>query len=110
MPLTTRSIVGAGGLLLSLIAGGGIASAAPDVSALSNSTCTYPQVMAALNAQSPDAATELSASPMATAWLQRLVASPPDERQQMVAEVEAVPALQQYTGLISQVTNTCNNY
>ena len=51
MPLTTRSIVGAGGLLLSLIAGGGIASAAPDVSALSNSTCTYPQVMAALNAQ-----------------------------------------------------------
>jgi hemophore-related protein len=110
MPLTTRLIFGSGGLLLSLIAGGGIASAAPDVSAIVNSTCTYPQVMAALNAQSPDAAIQLSASPAGTAWLQRLVASPPDQRQQMVAQVQRLPALQQYTGLISQVTNTCNSY
>jgi hemophore-related protein len=110
MRLTTSLIFGSGGLLLSLVAGGGIASAVPDVSSIVNSTCTYPQVMAALNAQSPDAANQLSASPAATAWLQRLVGSPPDQRQQMVAQVQRLPALQQYTGLISQVVNTCNNY
>ena len=110
MSLTTRLIFGSGGVLLSLIAGGGIASAAPDVNAIANSTCTYPQVMAALNAQAPDAANQLSASPMASAWLQRLVASPPDQRQQMVAQLQRMPALQQYTGLISQVTSTCSSY
>ena len=110
MPLTTRLMFGSGCVLLSLIAGGGIAAAAPDVNAIANSTCTYAQVMAALTAQSPDAANQLSASPVATAWLQRLVASPPDQRQQMIAQVQRMPALQQYTGLISQVTNTCNNY
>ena len=28
----------------------------------------------------------------------------------LVAQVQRMPALQQYTGLISQVTNTCNSY
>ena len=110
MPLTSRLTIGFGGLLLSLVVGGGIASAAPDVNAIVNSTCTYPQVMAALNAQSPDAANQLSSNPAATAWLQRLVASPPDQRQQMIAQVQSLPALQQYNGLISQVAHTCNNY
>ena len=101
---------GSGCVLLSLIAGGGIAAAAPDVNAIANSTCTYAQVMAALTAQSPDAANQLSSNPAATAWLQRLVASPPDQRQQMIAQVQSLPALQQYNGLISQVAHTCNNY
>ncbi len=108
--LSTRVVFGSGGLLLSLVTGGGIAAASPDVNALASSTCTYPQVMAALNAQSPEAANELSSSPMANAWLQELVASPPDKRVQMVADVQAMPALQQYTGLISQITATCANY
>ena len=110
MRLSTRVVFGSGGLLLSLVTGGGFAAASPDVNALANSTCTYPQVMAALNAQSPEAANELSSSPMANAWLQELVASPPDKRVQMVADVQAMPALQQYTGLISQITATCANY
>lgn len=110
MALTTRLIVGSGGLLLSLVAGGGIASAAPDVNEIVNSTCSYPQVMAALNAQSPDVANQISASSLATGWLQNLVASPPRQRQVMVAQVQFNPAFQPYTGLIDQVANTCNNY
>ena len=109
MSLTKTLIVGSGGLVW-LIAGGGIAAAAPDVSALTTTTCTYPQVIAALNAQSPQAANELSTNPLATAWLQQLVASPPDQRQQMVAQVQDMPALQEYTGLIPHVAETCSNY
>lgn len=108
--LTTRFAVGCGGVLAALIAGAGVASAAPDVNAIANSTCTYPQVMAALNAQSPDVASRFTASPVATAWLQQLVASTPDQRQVMIAQVQKMPAMQQYGGLISQVASTCSNY
>jgi len=110
MLLTTRVMLGSGGLVVSLIAGGGIAAAAPDVNALTTSTCTYPQVVAALQALSPAAANDLSASPMASNWLQQLVASPPEQRQQMVAQVQGMPALAEYAGLIPQVVGTCNNY
>jgi hemophore-related protein len=110
MPLTMRLVAGSCGLALSLLAGGGIASAEPDVTPIINSTCTYPQVMAALNAEDPGAAHQVSSNPVATAWLQQLVASGPDGRRQMVKQAQGVPAVQQYTGLISQVASTCNNY
>jgi hemophore-related protein len=110
MPFMTRVILGTGGLLLSLIAGGGIASAAPDVNAIVNSTCNYGQVMAALNAQSPDAANQLSANPLATAWLQQLIAAPPDQRRTMIQQAQGLPQVQQYSPLISQVASTCKNY
>jgi hemophore-related protein len=110
MRFTARLSLVSGGLLLSLITGGGIASAAPDVNAIVNSTCTYPQVMAALNAQNPDVANQVSSNPMATTWLQQLIASPPDGRRQMIAQAQGVPAVQQYAGLISQIANTCKNY
>jgi hemophore-related protein len=110
MPFMTRLAAGCCGLALSLIAGGGIASAVPDVTPIINSTCTYPQVMAALNAESPDAANQVSSNPIANAWLQQLIASPPEGRRQMVQQAQGVPALQQYTGLIFQVAGTCNNY
>ena len=71
---------------------------------------THPQVMAALNAENPDAANQVSSNPVATAWLQQLVASGPDGRRQMVKQAQAVPAVQQYTGLISKVASTCNNF
>ena len=103
-------LVGLGVVSAAMLAGGGTASAAPDLSAIANSTCSYPQVVAALNAQSPAAAQRLAASPMATSWLQQLVASPPDKRQQMLGDVQGLPALQQYTGLIAQVGTTCSNY
>jgi hemophore-related protein len=106
----TKLVVASGGLALSMITGAGIASASPDVGPIVNSTCTYPQVMAALNVENPDAANQLSSNPIANAWLQQLVASPPPQRRTMVQQAQGVPALQQYTGLIFQVANTCNNY
>ena len=110
MPLTMRLVAGSCGLALSFLAGGGIASAEPDVTPIINSTCTYPQVINALTAEDPAAAQQVTSNPVATAWLQQLVASGPDGRRQMVKQAQAVPAVQQYTGLISQVASTCNNY
>lgn len=92
------------------IAGAGTAAAAPDTSAIVNSQCTYPQVIAALNAQDPGAAAELTSSPLATGWLQSLVAAGPAQRQQMITQVQGLPRLQPYTGLINQVAYSCANY
>jgi hemophore-related protein len=110
MPLMPKLVAASGGLAMLLIAGGGTASATPDVSPIVNSTCTYPQVMAALNAKNPDVANQITANPLATAWLQQLIASPPDGRRQMIQQAQGVPAVQQYQGLIFQVAGTCNNF
>jgi hypothetical protein len=42
--------------------------------------------------------------------LQGLVAAPPDQRAQMIQQVQGAPALQPYMPVIYQVANTCNNY
>jgi hemophore-related protein len=105
-----KLLIGSAGLALLLSAGAGIASAQPDVGAIVDSTCTYPQVMAALNAQNPEVAGELNSSPMAVAWLQGFVAAPPDQRQRMVQQVQSAPGFEPYIPVIQQVANTCNNY
>jgi hemophore-related protein len=110
MTLTKKMAVGLGGVALALVAGSGIASAAPGDAAIVNSTCTYPQVMAALNAEDPVAAGQLQSSPVATAFLQDLINTPPSGRQAKINQVRAYPQAAQYSGLISQVANTCNNY
>jgi hemophore-related protein len=106
----TKLVVCFAGLALSLSAGAGIASAQPDVSAIVNSTCTYPQVMAALNDQNPGVASEVNANPIAAGWLQGLVAAPPDQRAQMVEQVQGNPDLQPYIPVIFQVAGSCNRY
>ena len=102
------------GLALSLTAGAGVAFADPDLGPVINTTCSYSQVMSALNAQSPAAAAQLSASPTAQAALRGFLASSPDERQQIIQELQSRPEsqryVQQYIGLVLQVANTCNNY
>src|SRR6267154_6264465 len=102
-----KLVVVAAGLAFSLSAGAGIASAGPDASAIVNSTCTYPQVMAALNDESPDVANELYANPLAVGWLQGLVGAPPDQRAQLMQQVQGMPGLQRYLGVIYQVAKTC---
>jgi hemophore-related protein len=106
MTWTTRLIVACGGLAAAVTAATGTAGAQPDVEAVVNSTCTYPQVMAALTDQDPKSA----ADPVVTGWVQQLIASPPDGRRVMVAQVQGLPTLQPYLGLIIQITHTCNNY
>ncbi len=109
MALKRTLIIGCSGLMMSLAVGSGIASAAPE-DAIVNSTCTYPQVMAALNAESPAAAQLVNENPMAAGWIQSLVAAPPDQRRAMIQQAQRMPAVQAYSGVISGVVNTCNNY
>ncbi|MDQ2638877.1 MAG: hemophore-related protein, partial [Actinomycetota bacterium] len=52
----TRLAVVVGGVALSLGAGVGVASAAPDLGPAINTTCSYPQLVAALEAQNPQVA------------------------------------------------------
>jgi hemophore-related protein len=106
----TKLVVCCLGFALSLSAGVGIASAQPDASAIVNSTCTYPQIIAALNDQNPDVAGELNANPLAGLWLQSLVASPPDQRAQMVQQMQDNPSLQPYIPVIFQVAGSCTKY
>jgi hemophore-related protein len=109
-----RLLAAVGALALLLIPGAGVASADPDLSPVINSTCNYSQVVSALNAQSPPAAAALSTSPTAQAVLRGFLASSPDQRQQIVEELESKPQsqpyFQQYVGAVLQVANTCNNF
>ena len=107
--LAARLAVAVGGLALSLATGAGVAFADPLDSAI-NTTCSYSQAVAALNAQSPAAAKQFNASPAAQAWMRTFFASPADQRQQMARQAQSVPGAQQYVGLVVQIANTCNNY
>jgi len=106
---STKLFVAIGGLALSLITGIGVASADPDLSPLISTTCSYSQAIAALNAQSPDAAAAFSASPVAQVWLRSFLAAPADQRQRMLQLLQGGRA-QQYLGAALQAANTCNNY
>ena len=109
-PSLTRLAVVVGSLALSLTAGAGIASADPDLGPIVNTTCTYPQAVAALNAQNPEAAAQFNASPATQSVLRQFLASPPSRRLQMAQQLESSPGAAQYIGVIQQIAATCNNY
>jgi hemophore-related protein len=109
MPSSTKLVVALGGLALSLTTGVGIASADPDLGPILNTTCSYPQVTAALNAQSPEVAAQLAADPQAQGMLNAFLASPMVLRQRLVQQVQGAVG-PQYVGAILQTANTCNNY
>ncbi|NTY59401.1 hemophore-related protein [Mycolicibacterium sphagni] len=102
----------------------GLASAQPDLSPLVNTTCSYQQVTAALTAQAPDLAAELSKYPPAQAKLQKFLAAPVDTRQKMVQQAFAAHPQwqdtidqkagtsqgQQAQSVLLAVAGTCNNY
>ncbi|ULN40965.1 hemophore-related protein [Mycolicibacterium crocinum] len=102
----------------------GLASAQPDLSPLVNTTCTYQQVMAALGAQAPDLAAELSKYPPAQAKLQKFLAAPIDTRQKLIQQALAshpqwqttidektgTSQGQQAQSVLLAVAGTCNNY
>jgi hemophore-related protein len=111
----TRLAAAVAGLALSLTAGVIVASADPDLDPVINTTCSYSQVVSALNAQTPAAAAQLNGSPSAQAALRGFLDSSPDQRQQIVQELRGkFPESQQYiplyAGFAAQVANTCNNY
>src|ERR1700722_5086395 len=105
-----RLAVAVCGLALSLTAGAGVASADPDLGPAINTTCSYSQVVSALNAQDPAAAANFNASPVVQGYLRQFLAAPPAQRQQMLRQALAVPGAAQQVGYVLQLANTCNNY
>jgi hemophore-related protein len=106
----TRLAAALGGAALALGAGAGVASADPDLGPIINTTCSYGQVMAALNAQSPASAQQLNASPIAQSYLRQFLASAPPQRAAMAAQIQAMPQAAPYFGIVQSVAGTCNNY
>lgn len=98
--------VAVGALAISLSAGAGVASADPRLDSAVNTTCSYSQVMGALNAQSPMA----GASPAVQQVLGQFLEAPRDQRQRMAEGIAAQPANQPYLGLLQSVFDTCNNF
>ncbi|MFI5509044.1 hemophore-related protein [Mycobacterium sp. NPDC051804] len=109
MRLKAKVLVASGGLLLSMAAGAGTASA-QDLAPLLNTTCSYSQVIGALTAQNPAAASQLTASPPTVAVVQQYLVSGPAERQQMLSRLQTMPGADQYIGLLLGVAASCNNF
>ncbi|WP_158249032.1 hemophore-related protein [Mycobacterium sp. ENV421] len=84
--------------------------------ALANTSCTYAQVTAALNAEAPALGKQLSGRPDMQANIQQFLAMSTDQRQQALAQQQAGnPQLNalifaQIGPQITQVANTCMNY
>lgn len=106
----TRLGVAVVGLTLSLTAGAGVASADPDLGPAVNTTCTYDQFAAALNAQDPMIAQYFNSSPKMQSGVRQFLAGSPSQRQQWAQQVASNPQSQPYLGVIRQAFNTCNNY
>jgi hemophore-related protein len=110
MRVTTKLAVCMGGLFLAAGAGAGVASAEPNIDALVNSTCTYPQVIAALQQQDPAVAGEITSDPMKSGYLQSLINQSPAQRRQSIQVFQGNPMVAQYTGTINAVAASCNSY
>lgn len=106
----TRLVVGLGGLALSLTAGAGIANAGPNLDSAINTTCTYPQLVSALDAQDPQVRMAFDQSPILQRGLREFIADPPAKRAKTAQDVANAPMFQPYLGTIEQAFNTCNNF
>jgi hemophore-related protein len=114
-----RSVLAAGSVAVALlIVPAASASADPMMEALATTTCSYAQISAAVNAQTPDLAAQLN-RPIIQANLQQFLAMPIDQRRATLAQQAANPQVQailaaqfgpNFQQEIVQVANTCNTY
>lgn len=95
---------------MALTAGLAAASADPATDPAVNTGCTYSQVVAAMNAQSPGVAAQFNATPAAQSWLQNFLAAPPPQRQQMVDEAQSTPDAAEYVALFGPLASSCQSY
>lgn len=111
LKLSRRNLVVAlGGLAVVVPLSTGTAAAQPDLGPVVNTTCSYGQVMAALNDQRPDLARQFNTQPAAQAMLSSFLASPVSERQRTVNSLQGNPIAQAYLGPIMQIAGSCANY
>lgn len=99
-----------GGLALSLTIGAGIASAQPNFEPMINTTCTYDQAMSAIHAENPMAAQYLDSSPPNLEFLRVFIASTPDERRNLISQVQNNPGAAEAFPVIQQMFASCPNY
>lgn len=109
VPLPKPAVCGLAALAAS-VAAAGLAGADPAPDPAINTTCDYSQVVAAMNDQSPAAAAKFNEEPVAQSFLQRFLASPPPQRQEMLQQARAVPEAAQFVSIVEPVAVTCNNY
>jgi hemophore-related protein len=107
---STKLAVALGGVAVSLAAATGIASADPGTDALVNSTCTYDQAVAAINAVNPGYAKEFNANPGAQALLKQFIGMSPEQRRGQLAAAQGTPLWAQYGAPIEQAAGVCANY
>lgn len=106
----TRRAMAVGGLTLSLTAGAGVASADPDLGPAVNTTCTYDQLVAALNAQDPTLAAFFDSTPEMQSGLRQFLAGSPSQRRVMAQQIVSNPDSKPYIGVLQQTFATCNNF
>ena len=103
------AVAAAGGMALALSAGG-VAVADPGQNPAVSTTCSYSQVVAAMNAQSPDVAAQFNETPMAQSFLQNFLAAPPPQREQMLQQAQGAPEAAQFVNLVGPIATTCDKY
>lgn len=106
LPSKKLLVAAVGGVALSFAAGTGVASADPIV----DTTCSYPQVIAALNSENPALAEKFNANPLAAAMLGNFLSAAPSERVQLVQEFQGTSWGQKYFGAMASIAGSCNNY
>lgn len=106
----TRLAAAAAGLVLWFGAGAGAAVAVADPDPVTNTSCSYDQVVAAMNAQFPGPAAQFNETPPLQDWLRNFLASPPDQRQQMVQEAQNTPGVDQFVGAFGPLADSCQAY
>ena len=105
-----RLVAAAGGVALSLAAGAGVASAQPNFEPMVNTTCTYDQAMAAIHAENPMAAQYLDSSPPNLEFLRVFIGSSPDQRRNLISQVQNNPGAAEAFPIIQQMFASCPNY
>lgn len=108
--LFLKAVVPAAFVALALGAGAATASAQPDTALLVNTTCTYDQVVRALNAERPDLAGDFNSSPIAQSTLGQFLAAPPPARQQMIDQGMSSPYFAAQIGPMLQLGANCSKY
>ncbi|WP_197375006.1 hemophore-related protein [Mycolicibacterium baixiangningiae] len=106
----TKLAVTLGGLAVAIPLSAGVASAQPNLAPIINTTCSYDQVIAALNDQHPDLAAQFAQQRSGQQAVRSFLASSPQQRQATVAFLQGNPTAQAYFGPISNVASTCKNY
>jgi|EndMetStandDraft_3_1072993.scaffolds.fasta_scaffold03665_4 hemophore-related protein len=122
--LLVKVAAGIGVLTAVSLCGAGIAFADPGDGPLIETTCSYAQLMAALQVEAPDASARLAEHSDAQANLQAFVALPVDQRKQRLQQFldrnpdvrakidqkRSTPEGQAKIQMLAGIAATCHNY